>query len=389
MLELFASLKIPESFYDIIYHAVAFSCILVIAMLTYAIARYLVGAKLHILVKKTKQQWDDSLVQHGFFTRISHAIPAMLISKLASYFFASNSVAYYVTETIAFIYLVLTITGSANAVLNTIQSVYNRTKYATRIPIEGFVQVVKLLVAILAILLIVSKVMDESPAILLSGLGAITAILLLVFKDTILGFVAGINIIANRTIITGDWVEMPQYGANGYVRQVGLTTVKIQNFDKTISTIPTWAFMNDAVKNWRGMSESGGRRIKRTINLDIQSIRFCDDALLTKFADMPLLKDFVAENKDKGLTNVGFLRAYMLAFIKASPVINQDLTLLVRQLTPTETGMPIEMYCFSADIEWASYENIQADMTEHFLAILPEFKLRAFQRESDRPHTNE
>jgi miniconductance mechanosensitive channel len=245
--------------------------------------------------------------------------------------------------------------------------------------------------------------LDKSPLLLLSGLGAVTAILLLLFRDTILGFVAGIQIAANRMVNTGDWIEMPKYGADGDVLQVGLTTVKVQNWDKTISTIPTYALISEPVKNWRGMTESGGRRIKRSLNIDIQSIRFCDQDMLQEFSKIHYIKSYIQAKLEelqrfnseqqvdttdlvnsRRLTNIGTLRAYMQAYLENHPDINQDMTLMVRQRPPTELGVPLEIYCFCADKNWVNYEGIQSDIFDRFLAILPAFKLRAYQRVSDK-----
>ena len=228
--------------------------------------------------------------------------------------------------------------------------------------------------------------------------------MLLLFRDTILGFVAGIQIAANRMVNTGDWIEMPKYGANGDVLQVGLTTVKVQNFDKTISTIPTYALISEPVKNWRGMSESNGRRIKRSLFIDIQSIRFCDQDMLNDFSKIRYIKRYIQTKLEqlqafhneqhidatdlinsRRLTNIGTMRAYMQAYLENHPDINQNMTLMVRQNPPSELGVALEVYCFSQDKNWVNYEGIQSDIFDHFLAILPAFKLRAYQRISDKP----
>jgi miniconductance mechanosensitive channel len=291
-----------------------------------------------------------------------------------------------------------------SALLNTIEDTYNASNLAKKAPITGFIQVGKLFVVIVALVLVISSVLDKSPLLLLSGLGAVTAILLLLFRDTILGFVAGIQIAANRMVNTGDWISMPKFEADGEVLQVGLTTVKVQNWDKTITTIPTYALIAEPVKNWRGMSESGGRRIKRSINIDVQSVFFCDEQMIEEFAKIRYIKTYIQKKKDelqtfnseqkieiqdlvnsRRMTNIGTLRAYIQAYLSNHPKLNQDMTLMVRQLPPSELGLPLEIYCFSADKNWVNYEGIQADIFDHLLAILPVFKLRAYQRMSDRP----
>ena len=233
---------------------------------------------------------------------------------------------------------------------------------------------------------------------MLSGIGALTAVLLLVFKDTILGFVGGIQLIANDMLRPGDWIEMDKYGADGDVLEISLTTVKVQNWDKTITTIPTYSLISDSFKNWRGMQESGGRRIKRSVYIDVNSIRFCTPEMIQRFKGISRIRDYV-EAKEKELqeynqlhhgdhssladgrrmTNVGTFRQYLNAYLRQHPKIHQELTFLIRQLQPTETGLPIEIYVFSNDQVWANYENIQADIFDHIYAILPIFELRPFQ----------
>ncbi|MEC4678590.1 MAG: mechanosensitive ion channel domain-containing protein, partial [Nitrospirota bacterium] len=250
-------------------------------------------------------------------------------------------------------------------------------------------------------ILIISALLDETPFYLLSGLGALTAVFMLIFKDAILGFVAGIQLTANKMVTHGDWIEMPKYGADGDVLEVSLTTVKIQNWDKTITTIPTYALISESFKNWRGMSESGGRRIKRAITIDMSTIQFCSDEMIEKFSKIRPIKVYI-ETKMKELTeyntihdlddanivnrrrlsNIGTFRAYVVAYLENHPKIHQDMTFLVRQLAPGEHGLPIEIYVFCNDTAWARYEAIQADIFDHLLAAVPEFGLKVFQNPS-------
>jgi len=240
--------------------------------------------------------------------------------------------------------------------------------------------------------------LNRSPTFFLSGLGALTAVLMLIFKDSILGLVAGIQIAANRMLNIGDWLEMPKYGADGDVIDISLTTVKVRNWDKTITTVPTYALISDSFKNWRGMSESGGRRIKRAVNIDMTSIEFLGEEALGRLRRIELLKPYIEQkladveshNKELGvdetspingrrLTNVGCFRAYLVAYLKHNPMINKEMTFLIRQLAPTELGLPMEIYVFSSDKVWANYEAIQSDIFDHVLAAMPEFGLRVFQ----------
>tara|TARA_R110002153_G_scaffold27084_5_gene84320 strand:- start:54559 stop:55800 length:1242 start_codon:yes stop_codon:yes gene_type:complete len=388
---------------DWIFQTFALTGIILIAGLSSWLTKSVLNSSLRKLVSKSKNGFDDELHKHGFFRRIGHIIPALVIYLLSQILIENPSLLAFLQKS-AIIYLLISTVMAVSALLNTVEDTYNASRLAKRAPITGFIQVGKLFVVIIAGLLIISNLMDKSPLLLMSGLGAMAAILLLLFRDTILGFVAGIQIAANRMVNTGDWIEMPKYGADGEVLQVGLTTVKVQNWDKTISTIPTYTLISDSVKNWRGMSESGGRRIKRSLNIDIQSIRFCDQDMLDEFAKIRYIKSYIQAKLEKlqrfhseqhidttdlinsrRLTNIGTLRAYMQAYLENHPDINKDMTLMVRQRPPTELGVPLEIYCFCANKNWVSYEGIQSDIFDHLLAILPAFKLRAYQRVSDRP----
>ncbi|MHC5083465.1 MAG: mechanosensitive ion channel family protein [Planctomycetota bacterium] len=298
----------------------------------------------------------------------------------------------------ATIYMILIGLLVVNAFLNTVVDVYRTFEFANKVPIRGFMQVVKIVLFLLGGIMVLGLIVDKDPSKLLAGMGAMTAVLMLIFKDAILGFVAGIQLSANNMVHIGDWIEMPKYGADGDVIDVSLTTVKVQNWDKTISTIPAYSLISDSFKNWRGMSESDGRRIKRSINLDMNTTRFCDEAMLAKFRKIQYLSDYIdskkrqidehnqAANVDdtelvngRRMTNIGTFRAYVIAYLKNNPNINKDMTFLVRQLQPTPEGLPIEIYVFSADKVWANYEAIQADIFDHILASIGEFDLRVYQ----------
>ncbi len=390
-----------------LYHLTALFVLLISVWVGYRLTRLVLQSKLTRFVLHTRNQWDDALHRHKFFRRCSHLVPAVLLYLLSGFLYDVDSQWLIALHKLAIIYTFAIGVSIGSAFLNTAEHIYNRSALAKRAPITGFIQVGKLFLTIAAALFSIAVLLDKSPALLLSGLGAITAILLLLFKDTILGFVAGIQIAANRMVNTGDWVELPKYGADGTVLEVGLTTVKVQNWDNTISTVPTYTLITDSVKNWRGMTESGGRRIKRSINIDIQSIRFCDEAMLEQFSNIRFIKDYIQSKKQelsqfhqqqqidihdlvnaRRLTNIGTLRAYMRAYLQHHPQVNQDMTLMVRQLPPTEYGLPLELYCFSKDKSWINYEGIQADIFDHLLAILPVFGLRAYQRVSDYRHSD-
>jgi len=400
---LLEQLGLEQSFDHWVYQLLAVASILFIAWLGHLVVSYLLQNKITSVILASKNNWDDELHKHHFFRRCAHATPALLIYLLTPLALPANNLLSTLFLKGAVIYLILSAVLACYALLNTCQDLYNTSKLARKAPITGFIQVGKLLVAIVAILLVISSLIDRSPLILLSGLGALTAVTMLVFRDAILGFVAGIQIAANRMVNNGDWIEMPEYGADGSVMAIGLTTVKVRNWDNTISTIPTYALINHSVKNWRGMEESDGRRIKRSLYIDLQSVRFCDHKMLDDFENIRFIRDYIEQKKRelsafnqehkisdedlvnaRRLTNLGTLRAYMQQYLQQHPQINQQMTLMVRQLAATEYGIPLQVYCFSAEKTWVKFEAIQSDIFDHFIAILPEFGLRAYQRISDK-----
>jgi miniconductance mechanosensitive channel len=301
-------------------------------------------------------------------------------------------------ERLALIYMLAVVLRSGAALLDGALEIYQRSAASRDRPIRGYVQVAKLLLYLFGGILIVATLLQRNPWGLIAGLGAVSAVLLLVFRDTILSLVASVQLTTNDMIRRGDWIEMPRYGADGDVIEVGLHTVKVQNWDKTITTIPTYALIQDSFKNWRGMSESGGRRIKRSVHIDLNTIRFCDDEMLERFARFESIAEYIEEKRRaiaetnqgrpgdpsqpvnrRQLTNVGTFRAYVEAYLRGLPDTHEGMTFLVRQLPPTEKGLPIEIYFFSRDQVWANYEALQADIFDHILAVLPEFDLAAYQ----------
>jgi miniconductance mechanosensitive channel len=282
--------------------------------------------------------------------------------------------------------------------LNTLKYYSENTKLFKDNPLDSYFQLVKIAIYIIGGIIILSFLLNKSPLYFFSALGAMTVVLLLIFKDTIMGFVASIQLSANDMIRIGDWVSMPKYGADGDVIEMNLTTIKIQNWDKTITTIPTYAFISESFKNWRGMSESGGRRIKRSLNIKISSIKFCTPEMLERYKKFQLIKDYIEEKSNKieeynkenkidksylingrHLTNIGIFRVYAEAYVKINPDINLNMTCMVRQLLPTEKGLPIEIYTFSNSQEWVTYEGIMSDMFDHLIAAVSEFELEVFQ----------
>lgn len=306
-----------------------------------------------------------------------------------------------VTRNVCSAFVILMVVLALSAALNLLNDLYQRRPTAMSRPIKGYLQVVKILLFAAAAVLMAAALMERSPLLLLSGLGAMAAVLMLVFKDTILSLVASVQIASNDMVRLGDWVEMPQLNADGDVIDIALHTVKIQNWDKTITTIPTQRLITDSFKNWRGMQESGGRRIKRALMLDQTSVRFLADEDRERLRRMSLIADYLdrkqaeldawnqrllADGRDpvntRQLTNLGTFRAYVQAYLEAHPTIARNMTLLVRQLQPTPEGLPIEIYCFTATTAWAEYEGVQSDIFDHLYAVLPEFGLRVFQAPS-------
>jgi miniconductance mechanosensitive channel len=384
------------------YQLFALTSIFIVALTSFILAKLILHFKVLRLVSRTNNTWDDCLMQAGVFRRIARIIPGIVVYSTYSLFFEPDDRLYTLLANFSAIYLLFTVWRTLSAALTAIENIYSQSQLARKAPITGFIQVTKLLFTLVLIFLLLSLLLGKSPIYLLSGLTAIAAVLLLIFRDTILGFVAGIQIAANRMFNTGDWIAMPKYEVDGEILEIGLNVVKVQNWDKTISTLPTYSLTTDAVKNWRGMTESGGRRIKRSVFLDIQSVAFADAELLEEWEGMKLLNQYLKDKKQelvedrklkaieetdilncRRLTNLGTFRAYLVAYLKNHEMINQDLTCMVRQLKPTEIGVPLEIYCFSKEKNWVAYEQIQSDIFDHVLAILPVFKLRAYQRVSN------
>ncbi|MEG0795998.1 MAG: mechanosensitive ion channel [Odoribacter sp.] len=367
---------------------------ILIAACVYLIAKKWLSYLIKKIVGKTRNTWDDILYDQGFFSKLS-----ALILPIAAYIILSYINWEYkdILRRLVDIWLIIVTFLILSSLLNAINRIYDSYPMAKNRPITFFIQLIKVFLYTIVVVTVVSVLMNKSPEHLIVGLSAFAAVLLLIFKDSILGFVAGIQLTANNMIRIGDWIEMPKNNANGSVLEVNLYTVKVQNWDMTISTIPTYQLVSESFTNWRGMEESAGRRIMRSINIDIDSVHFLTHDEIDKFAYSAFLKDYLdgmlsklgTINKDKitildqrKLTNIGVFRSYMDAWIEANPEINIGMTHMVRQLQPGPTGMPIQIYCFSAEQEWVKYEKIQADIFDHIMAVLPEFGLKVFEYHS-------
>ncbi len=353
------------------------------------------------IVRRTPVEWDDIFLKAGVFTRLSHVAPTLVVTVLGPEFFLHTELWARRLETCVNVYLVVIVLLVLDALLNAVIELFERSDTMKNVPLKGFIQGTKLVLVITGGILVLSLLLGRSPIFFLSGLGALTAVLLLVFKDALLGLVAGVQISVSRMIQIGDWIEMPKYGADGDVIDVSLTTVRVRNWDRTVTTVPTYALIADPVKNWRAMHEAGGRRIKRSIFLDMQSFRFVDEALLAKMmkfqrlrpyleSKLPELEEWNRQERvdanelvnGRRLTNIGCFRAYATAYLRAHKQIHQDMTFLVRQLQPTDKGLPLEIYVFTTDTRWAVYEGIQADIFDHLITVVPEFGLSVYQAPS-------
>lgn len=370
------------------------------ALLVYWILRNYLLKLIHKVTLKTTNKWDDALMDKGVFHRLLRLIPLTFVLLCVQRLAGPEQM--MLVKKIVFSLIILVGARTIEAFLNAVSDIYHADQDTHRKPIRPLFQALLIVVYLFAAIFIISQLLGKSPWKLVSLMSGLTAVTMLVFKDTILGFVAGIQLGANDMVREGDWIEMPKFGADGDVIEVAVNTVKVRNWDKTISTIPTYALISDSFKNWRGMSESGGRRIKRAICVDMNTVQFADEAMLAKFRAMGLLKEYVektqevidAANAERGIdlsetvvngrrqTNLGIFRAYLVSYLHDHPKIHKGMTFLVRHLEPTPQGLPIEIYVFSSDKNWANYEAIQADIFDHILAVIPEFGLRVYQQPS-------
>ncbi|MEA2040740.1 MAG: mechanosensitive ion channel [Thermodesulfobacteriota bacterium] len=368
--------------------------ILLLSLISYLVTKHYILAILSKIVQRTKTRLDDMLVQKTILRRVSYIAPLVIIYVFAYLFPSIEDVVRKVCVALISWFALL----SAGATLTTLSEIYLTLEVSRGRPIKGYIQVVKLVVYIAGAIIIISILVGRSPLVLLSGFGALTAVMLLIFRDTILSFVASLQITSNDLVRVGDWIEMPKYGADGDVMDIALHTVKVQNFDKTITVIPTHKLIEETFKNWRGMQQSGGRRIKRAIHIDLDTIKFCDQQMIERFKGFHLISDYVKRKElelekynreheidanvlvnGRRMTNIGTFRAYVEAYLRDNKNIHQGMTFLIRQLPPGPNGFLIEIYVFTNVTEWGHYEAIQSDIFDHIMAIVPQFDLRIFQ----------
>jgi miniconductance mechanosensitive channel len=387
--------------HPLLHSSLALVVLLVIALLLGRVARYLTLHATKMLGRQPALHWVNDLRHNKVFHRLAQMTPSLVIqfglhlvpelSKTSLIFLGNVALAF----TILFLML------ATSALLNALLDIYARTEHARTRSIKGYVQLTKMVLYVFGAIIIVATLIDRSPLLLLSGLGAMSAVILLVYKDTLLSFVASVQLTSNDMLRVGDWIEMPQVGADGDVVDITLHTVKVQNFDKTIVSIPTWRLMSESFKNWRGMQQSGGRRIKRSLFIDASGVRFIRDEEEQKLSQVHLLTDYISRkqaelkawNAAQGnvaamsanrrrMTNIGTFRAYALAYLKSHPEIQPNMTCMVRQMQTTAQGIPLEIYCFTRTTAWTDYERIQGDIFDYLLAVMPEFGLSVYQQPS-------
>ena len=367
--------KIANTFDEMII--AAFLVILAIG-LDYLCQAIFVGS-MKKLAQHTHYQWDSLLLKRKVVHHLVHTIPGILVYALLPLAFIRGKGLLLLSQKICAVYIVFALLLAINGFILVFLDMYNMRQVNKNRPIKGFMQVLQVLLFFIGVIVIIAILIGKSPASLFAGLGASAAILMLVFKDTILGFVAGIQLSANDMLRPGDWITVPGSNANGIVQEITLNTVKIQNFDNTISTIPPYTLVNASFQNWRGMVESGGRRVMKSIFLDLNTIKFCTPDMLDTFRkEIPLLADY---KPDEGVTptNSQMFRVYVEKYLTSLPVVNTDLDLIISQLQSTEYGVPIQIYFFSRNKVWKEYERIQSDIFDHFFAMVPKFDLKVYQ----------
>ena len=351
--------------------------ILLIAYVLDLICRKVVMPGVRKVTAKTQSTWDDYLLSDEVMTNVCHLIPPIVVYVLIPFAFPYEPNFLSLILKICTIYITVVVMKLICTFLTSLYTISSEHEKLKNHSLKGFYQMLKLIVVCIGVIIIISELISKDPIAILTGLGAGTAILMLVFQDTIKGLVAGIQLTANDMVRPGDWISMPKYGADGDVMEVSLTTVKVRNWDKTITTVPPYALVNDSFQNWRGMFDIGGRRVKRSIHIDMNTVRFCTEEELAHFKQQPWMEGFEETGKEE--VNLYLFRHYLDYYLRHHPKVNQDMIMLVRQLQPTEHGMPIELYFFSANTAWVKYEALQAEVFDHVLAVVHRFGLKVFQ----------
>ena len=398
---LLSKLGLNSTITTYISEAISLITLILITLALYYIILLVIKKTVYVFIQKSQSKRDDILIQNKVFNRICLLIPAFLIrfnieAAIPSFPTLSSTIILFTKIYEVFIY-----SRVLDAILTTLNDIYDTYEISKSKPIKGFIQVLKTIIYIICALLIIAILTHKELSNILIGLGTLSAVLMLVFKDPILGFVGGLQLTINDMLRIGDWIVMEKSKADGEVLEIGLTTVKVQNWDKTITTIPTYSLISDSFTNWRGMENSGGRRIARSFVIDIDTVKFCTPEMLERFKKFQLVTQYITDkekeieeyNKANNIdnsnlvngrrqTNLGIFRAYLNAYLANCPYINKDMTFMVRQLSPTETGVPIQIYAFSSNKAWISYENIQSDIFDHVFAVVTMFDLKIYQKPS-------
>lgn len=401
--EMLISIGLSSSTADILDRLIILIGIVILALLAQKLVKRLIIPAIQRIVKSTKATWDDIIFDKKIVGGVTGLIAPILIYVFAPIAYLPESEPLDLIQRLCMVWIIAVFVRFLSALMSAFYIIYSQKEQFRDRPLKGLVQTVQVILFFIAGIAIVSILINKSPAILLTGLGASAAILMLVFQDSILGFVSGIQLSANNMLRVGDWIEMPKYGVDGDVIEVSLNTVKVRNFDKTVVTIPPTILMKDSFKNWRGMEESGGRRVKRSIYVDMNSVKFCTPEMLERYNKIQVLSEYISEknkvlqdyNKEHNIddsvvvngrrqTNLGVFRAYLENYLKYHPLVNHEMTCMVRQLQPTEKGMPLELYFFTATTRWIDYENIQSDIFDHVLAVVPYFDLNVYQAPSGK-----
>lgn len=381
----------------LIAYIIVLITMVVVSLLGRAVAKFLLVKFFTKVVKRTKYVWDDIFLKNKLFHRLADLVVPIAISLLGEGLPGEKALLGKIVGVIGILVFVLL----TDSLLNSIDEIYRQYEISKVRPIRALLQVVKAVIIILCGIIAVAVLIGESPLVLLGGIGAMTAVTSFIFKDAILGFVAGIQLTVNDMIRIGDWIEMPGSNADGTVIELSMTTVKVENFDKSITSIPAYTLVSDAFINWRGMEVSGGRRIKRAIYIDAAGVRLCDDAMIDHFRSIALLRDYIDDKlaeidayneahdfdlsnpvNGRRITNIGTLRTYIVQYLKQHPGIHKERTMMVRQLAPTDRGIPLEIYAFTNTVDWVKYEGIQSDIFDHLYSVVSEFGLQLYQQPS-------
>ena len=380
-----------------IAEGVAFASLLIVGILLYFLARFIISKTVNVIIQKTPSKYDDLLVKNKVFIRICLLIPAILIKFYINDALPDYPVVAAIITKITKIYEIIVYTSILLSLVNAAHELYNSFETSKLKPIEGLVQVIKGIVIAVCVLLILAFLLGKSVSTIVIGLGTISAVLMLIFQDSIKGFVGSIQLSINDMLRIGDWIVMGP--ADGTVQEINLTSVKVQNWDNTITTIPTYTMVSSPFTNWRGMSESDGRRIARSINIDVNTIRYCTPEMLEKYKHYALVQDYIAQRQEdiieynkanridtsevmngRQQTNLGIFRAYIKAFLSNNPNLNHNMMMMVRQLQPNEFGVPLQIYAFCSEKEWVRYEEIQSDIFDHIISAAPMFDLKIYQK---------